>query len=68
MIKALKRCFASLRIIAIGRSEATLLNARSLGAKATRDNSYAASEAEFIILSVKPHHFPIVAKQVKSNS
>ena len=68
MIKALKQCFPSLRIIATGRSKATLLNARSLGAEATRDNNYAVSEAEFIILSVKPHHFPIVAKQVKSDS
>jgi len=68
MIKALRQCFTNLRIIATGRSESTLLSAKSLSAEATRDNNYAVNEAEFIILSVKPQHFPVVAKQVKSDS
>ena len=40
MINALKQCFPSLKIIATGRSEVTLLNARSLNAEA-RNNDYA---------------------------
>jgi len=60
MIKALKQCFSSLRIIAIGSLKLHYL--MPLGAEATRDNDYAAGEAEFIILSVKPYHSPIVAK------
>jgi len=68
MIKALRQCYSRVRIIATGRSEATLLNAKSLGAEATRDNDCAVREANFVILSVKPHHFPVVVKQVNRDS
>lgn len=46
------------------RREKTLIQARSLGAIATRNNREVVEEAGFIVLSVKPHHFPVVLKQV----
>ncbi len=51
-------------VMATGRREVTLENARRLGAVATRDNRAAVEWGEVIILSVKPHHFPKVLAEV----
>jgi pyrroline-5-carboxylate reductase len=56
-------CGDSIKIIATGRREETLERAGKLGALAIRDNKQAVGEADMIVLSVKPHHFPDVVKQ-----
>ncbi len=53
------------RVIATGRREETLRAAEKLGAEATRDNAWAAREADLIVLSVKPFHYPVVAPQIR---
>ncbi|MCI4436478.1 MAG: pyrroline-5-carboxylate reductase [Ignisphaera sp.] len=64
IIQALRDCYGgSVRIIATGRRDETIERARSLGAEATRDNREAVKEADIVILSVKPQHFPTVVKQ-----
>lgn len=63
IIKALNECCRDLRIVATGRRDETLENARSLGAEVTKDNREAVINAELVVLSVKPHHFPVVIKQ-----
>lgn len=68
MIKAFKECFKDLEIIATGRRDITLRNAENLGARVTRDNNEAVEASDLIILSVKPHHFPDVVKQVNENN
>jgi pyrroline-5-carboxylate reductase len=52
------------RVIATGRRDETLKRASSLGAEATRDNVWAAREADVIILSVKPVNAPEVLRQL----
>ncbi len=64
IITSLKKCFPDIKIYATGRREATLENARRLGAIAYRDNNYVVKESDLIILAVKPHHFPAVVQQV----
>jgi len=68
IIKSLNECCREVRIIATGRRNETLENARSLGAEVTKDNREAVRSADLVILSVKPHHFPVVIKQVGSNA
>ncbi len=64
IIKAIKECYSDVNLIATGRRDVTLENAKLLGAEATRNNKEAISRADLIILSVKPHHFPIIVKEV----
>ncbi len=64
IIKAVRECYSGVNLIATGRRDTTLENARSLGAEAIRSNKEAVSRADLIILSVKPHHFPVVVKEV----
>ena len=68
IIRAVKKCYSGLDIIATGRREKTLVQARELGATATRDNNEAVSRAQLIVLSVKPYHFPVVLRQVERNA
>jgi pyrroline-5-carboxylate reductase len=64
IIRALKECCGdSIKIIATGRRDETLKNAGKLGVIATRDNRQAVKEADVVVLSVKPHHFPEVIRQ-----
>ncbi len=67
IIKALKSC-VDVKIIATGRRDETLRYAMKLGANATKDNDKAVREAELVVLSVKPHHFPTVIRQVRKSS
>ncbi|MEM4519915.1 MAG: pyrroline-5-carboxylate reductase [Sulfolobales archaeon] len=64
IIKGIKECYSDVRIIATGRRDTTLENAKSLGAEVTRSNKEAVIRADLVILSVKPHHFPVVIKGV----
>ena len=64
MISAIKECCGdNVKIIATGRRNETLENARRLGALVSRDNKQAVKEADIVVLSVKPHHFPEVIRQ-----
>lgn len=65
IIKSVRRCANNLRVVATARRDETLRAARALGVEVSRDNNYAVREADLVILSVKPHHFPIVVKQVE---
>lgn len=64
IIKAIKECYPDIRLIATGRRDITLENAKSLGADTTRNNKEAVTKADLIILSVKPHHFPVIIREV----
>ncbi|HIP85132.1 MAG TPA: hypothetical protein EYH17_00640, partial [Pyrodictium sp.] len=55
IIRSLIDCGVT-QIVGTGRREDTLENIRRLGVKATRDNRWAASWANIIVVSVKPHH------------
>lgn len=68
IIVSLKNCYPNLKIYATGRRESTLENARKLGAISTKDNDLAVRESDIVILSVKPHHFPTVIRQVEKSS
>jgi len=63
IIKAISECWSGVRVIATGRRDITLENARALGAEVTRDNREAVKLADLVILSVKPQHFPTVLNQ-----
>jgi len=64
IIRALKECCGdNIKIIATGRRNETLENTKKLGVIATRDNREAVKEADIVVLSVKPHHFPEVIRQ-----
>ena len=67
IIRAVRK-HSNVEIIATGRRDVTLRAAEKLGAKATRDNNYAVRSADMVVLSVKPQHFPVVAKQVNRSS
>ncbi|MGC9071921.1 MAG: pyrroline-5-carboxylate reductase [Acidilobus sp.] len=54
IIRGLLRSGAEYRIIATARSERSLAEARAAGAEAIDDNARAASEADLIVLAVKP--------------
>lgn len=64
IIKGIRECYSDINIIATGRRDTTLENAKSLGAEVTRSNKEAVISADLVILSVKPHHFPVVIKDV----
>lgn len=68
IIKAVKKCYSDLTVIATGRRDKTLVQARELGATATRDNNEAVSRAQLVVLSVKPYHFPVVLRQVERSA
>jgi len=51
-------------LIATGRRPSTLSNAERLGALPLSDNGRAASLADIIVISVKPHHFPDIALEI----
>lgn len=65
ILSALKK-MPNIELIATGRSSSTLEKIKSIGVEATTDNDYAVSSSDYIILSVKPQHFPSVLKSVKS--
>ncbi len=67
IIRAVRK-HSNVEIIATGRRDVTLRAAKKLGAKATRDNDYAVRSADMVVLSVKPQHFPVVARQVNRSS
>ena len=52
-------------VVATARSETTLRKVKELGINATRDNSYAVSQADIIIISVKPQHFKSLLSEVR---
>jgi len=52
-------------VVATGRSESTLHEAETLGARSLRSNSEAVSRADLVILSVKPFHLPQVLVEVE---
>lgn len=64
IIRAIRDCYGDVvKIIATGRRSETLENAEKLGAIVTRDNKQAVREADIVVLSVKPQHFPEVIRQ-----
>jgi pyrroline-5-carboxylate reductase len=63
IIKAISECWGGVKVIATGRRDTTLDNARALGAEVTRDNRGAVKLADLVILSVKPQHFLTVLSQ-----
>jgi len=63
IIRASKPCFS--RVIGTGRRPETLRAVEGLGAEASRDNRWAAGEADVVVISVKPHHFAEVARAIK---
>ena len=65
IIRSLVACGAT-QVVGTGRREETLENVRKLGVKATRDNRWAASWADVVIISVKPHHLAGVVKEIMS--
>lgn len=67
MIKVLKSCMPDLEIYASGRSDETLARASALGARVSRDNAYVVSNADLIIVSVKPYHFLDLYNQVPAD-
>ncbi|AOL17336.1 pyrroline-5-carboxylate reductase [Sulfolobus sp. A20] len=68
ILKAVKGNYPSIRIIATGRRDETIENVKRMGVEATKDNDYAVREAEVIVLTVKPQHFPVVLRQVNKDS
>ena len=54
----------SKQVIATGRRDSTLSNAEALGALPLRDNDRAASMADVIVISVKPHHLPVIVREI----
>ncbi|ADV65010.1 pyrroline-5-carboxylate reductase [Desulfurococcus mucosus] len=67
VVKSLISCGYS-DIVATGRRDETLSNAKSLGAHVTRDNDLAVKSSDVIFVTVKPYHFPALAKQVNRSS
>ena len=65
IIRSLIDCGVT-QIVGTGRREDTLENIRRLGVKATRDNRWAASWANIIVVSVKPHHLIEIVKEIMS--
>jgi len=64
IIRAIRDCYGDvIKIIATGRRDETLENAEKLGAVVTRDNRQAVKDADIVVLSVKPQHFPEVIRQ-----
>ncbi|GAB6148751.1 pyrroline-5-carboxylate reductase [Stetteria hydrogenophila] len=63
IIKATRHCVS--RVIATGRRRETLEAAGRLGAEATRDNAWAARQADLIVVSVKPYQLPAVALEIR---
>ncbi len=51
-------------VLATGRRPETLARAEELGATPLRDNARAASLADVVIVSVKPHHLPEVLREI----
>ncbi|ABP95146.1 pyrroline-5-carboxylate reductase [Metallosphaera sedula] len=52
------------RVVATGRSERTLLRVKGLGAEAITDNASAVMRSDLVMISVKPQHFPELAKSI----
>lgn len=66
IIRATRSCVRE--VIATGRRRETLEAAEKLGARATRDNAEAARAADLIVVSVKPHHFASVAREIRGDA
>jgi len=64
IIKSIRQKYKEINLIATRRNEESIKSLRDLGVEVTKDNNYAVSKSDLIILSVKPHHFPTVLKQV----
>lgn len=54
-------------VIATARNETTLKKVQELGINSTRNNSYAVSQADVIIISVKPQHFKQLLSEIDTN-
>jgi pyrroline-5-carboxylate reductase (EC 1.5.1.2) len=54
-------------VIATARNETTLKKVQELGINSTRNNSYAVSQADVIIISVKPQHFKPLLSEIDTN-
>ncbi len=54
-------------VLATGRRPETLARAQELGATPLRDNARAASLADVIVISVKPHHLPDVLREIRGH-
>ncbi len=63
LIQGLSRCGA-LEVVGTGRRRETLENIARLGAKATADNRKAVERAGLVFISVKPIHYPAVAREI----
>lgn len=55
-------------VIATARNETTLKKVQELGINSTRNNSYAVSQADVVIISVKPQHFKPLLSEIDTNS
>jgi pyrroline-5-carboxylate reductase len=62
IIRASRDCVG--RVIGTARRQETLKAVEDLGAEATRDNRGAVRQADLIVISVKPHHFASVAREI----
>jgi len=63
IIRASRGCFS--RVIGTARRPETLKAVDGLEAIATRDNRRAVREADIAVISVKPHHFAEVAREIR---
>jgi len=66
IIRASRGCVG--RIIGTARRSETLKAVEGLGAEATRDNRRAVREADLVVVSVKPHHFADVAREIRGDT
>ena len=57
-----------LEVLATGRRPETLSRVQELGALPLRDNARAASMADIVIISVKPHHLPDVLREIRGHT
>jgi len=63
LVKALVGRLGGSQVTATGRSAETLKRIEELGARATRDNRKAVEQADLVVVSVKPHHFPQLLRE-----
>ena len=64
ILKAVAQARPGWTVIGTGRSEATLRRVAELGGRPTRDNREAASQADLVIIAVKPSHLRQVAAEI----
>ena len=64
LIRGLNKC-GVLEIMATGRRRETLRRIAELGAKPLRSNRDAVARASLILISVKPMHYPSIAREIR---